>query len=121
MTHVWTPQSYGTPSPRVRRNPDAWEEVPATVDDGQEYVIMPNGNLAGPAEDALAELQAAGPRGAAVLGAVAGLVFSGWKAAVIGGFLGYYTGKYFANFASKALVVATSVNKVETVVAKATS
>ena len=121
-TYLWTPASYGTPTTRVRRNPNASvfmnfpEENPAI-----DAVIMPNGYLNGPAEDALAQLEAAGPRGAALLGAVAGFVFGNWKTAAFGGVLGYYAGKYLVNFASKALTVVTSVNKIDTAVAKATT
>lgn len=124
-TYLWTPPTYEKPPLRVWRNPN--ESVYEPVPDGmREYdtLITPNGQviaLNGVADDALAQLQAAGPRGAAALGAAAGFIFSGWKAAVIGGALGYFTGKYLANFASKALAAAKAVTAVETTVTKATT
>jgi hypothetical protein len=118
QVHLWTPPSYGTPNLRVRRNPNASVYEAYPEDDGREMLLSPNGhNLLGVGEDALAQLQAAGPRGAAVLGAAAGFLFSGWKAAMFGGILGYFSGKYLVNIASKALTVATAVNTVS----KATS
>jgi hypothetical protein len=120
MMYLWSPTSYGSSDLRVRRTPDAviCESTPAACNDqGMLYTMHPNGGLAGMAEDALAKLEAAGPRGGAALGAVAGLVFSGWKAAIIGGGLGYFAGKYIVNIASKALTVVSAASAVE----KATS
>ena len=104
-TYLWSP--HDRDPLRVRRNPQAVVYEPVSADDARapDVTFTPNGGLAGPADEALAQLQAAGPRGAAALGAMAGLLFSGWKAAVVGGFLGYYSGKYLTNFASKALAV----------------
>jgi hypothetical protein len=120
--HLWTPPSYGTPSLRVRRNPNAsvYEAYPEA--DGQDVLLSPNGHnmLEGAAEDALAQLQAAGPRGAALLGAAAGFVFSGWKAGVLGGVLGYFGGHYLTNIVSKTLTAATAVAAVTTATTKVT-
>jgi hypothetical protein len=70
------------------------------------YRISPNATLfAGPADDALAALDRAGPRGAAVLGAGAGLLFSSHRllGALAGGLLGYFGGAYLTNMFRKAL------------------
>lgn len=124
-TFVWTPRSYGSPPLRVRRNPNASVYEPVRVPDDwpSDTTYFPNGNvsLGDAASDAFAQLDAAGPRGAAALGALAGLLFSGWKAGVAGGLLGYFGGKYLVNLAGKAIAVTTAVNKVETAVAKATT
>jgi hypothetical protein len=122
MTFQWTPPSYGYTRLRVRRNPNGSVFEPIMPMDDRDVLITANGDvLGGAAEDALAQLNAAGPRGAAALGVLAGFLFSGWKAAIAGGVLGYFGGKYLTNIASKALTVATTVDKVETTVAKATS
>jgi hypothetical protein len=115
MVSLWTPPSYGTPNRRIRMNPNASQPipfVPCGPEDTRDYLLMPNGDLAGAAEDAMASLEAAGPRGAAALGAAAGFIFSGWKAAIAGGVLGYFAGKFVSNFAVKALsVVASTATK----------
>ena len=126
MTFLWTPPSYGTPPMRVRRNPNAsvYEQIRPVDDVPWDDMIMPNGTFAGAAEDAMAQLQVAGPRGAAALGATAGFILLGGRrftGALIGGLLGYFGGKYLVNFTSKALAVSTAVAKVETTVAKAAS
>jgi hypothetical protein len=128
---LWTPPCYGTPNLQIRRSPDAviCESSPAMCDiyrkPGATFIMSPNGTFLGAAidtaSDALERLEAAGPRGAAALGAVTGLIFSGWKAAAIGGLLGYFSGKYIVNIARKALAVSSAVNKVETSVEKVTS
>lgn len=122
MTFQWSPPAYGYTRVRVRRNPNASVYEPITPMDDRDVLITANGDiLDGAAEDALAQLNAAGPRGAAALGILAGFLFSGWKAALAGGVLGYFGGKYLTNIAGKALTVATTVTKIETTVAKATS
>jgi hypothetical protein len=120
--YLWSPQSYGTGPRRVRRNPNAsvhesW--IGPADNDNFRATIMPDGRILmdGAVEDALAQFHAAGPRGAAVLGAVAGFVFGNAKTAVLGGLLGYFGGKFIVNLASKALTVATVANTV----AKATA
>jgi predicted lipid-binding transport protein (Tim44 family) len=77
-------------------------------------MLSPNGAnmLDGIGEDAMAQLQAAGPRGAMLLGAAAGMLFGGWKGAVAGGLLGYFSGRYFVGIAAKTIAVATTVAKV---------
>lgn len=123
MTRLWAPPGYGTPPLRVRRNAGAWTMEPgnAVIMPAPDVMIMPDGSLQGAAEDAVAQLQAAGPRGAAALGALAGLFFGGWKGAAAGGVLGYFSGKYLVNIVGKALAVSSAVKTVETSVAKATS
>ena len=70
--------------------------------------IDANGRVApldGAADDAINALETAGPRKAAVFGAVAGLVFGdGLFGALAGGALGYISGKYLVGFAKKLLV-----------------
>jgi hypothetical protein len=116
MISLWTPPSYGTPNRHIRANPNASVPTANFVPFGPDepnYVVGPNGYLDGAAEDALASLQAAGPRGAAALGVAAGLLFSGWKAALAGGVLGYFAGKFVSNFAVKTVaVVAAQTAKV---------
>jgi hypothetical protein len=124
MTYLWSPPCYGTPPVRVRRNAGAWAVEPGNVEipAAGQVMIMPDGMvLGGPAEDALTQLQSAGPRGAAALGAAAGLLFSGWKAAIAGGVLGYFGGKYIVNIIDKALMISSIVKPVETPSEKATS
>jgi hypothetical protein len=124
MTRLWAPPCYGTPPVRVRRNAGAWVMEPANVEipTAKDVMIMPDGMvLEGAAEDALAQLQAAGSRGAAALGAAAGLFFGGWKSAIAGGVLGYFGGKYIVNIVGKALAVTSAARNLETTVAKATS
>jgi hypothetical protein len=108
--HLWTPPAYGLPPLRVRRNPNASIYHAFPEDEGRDILLSPNGRnmLEGAGEDALTQLQAAGPRGAAVLGATAGFVFSGWKMAFLGGLFGYFSGKYLTNIAAKALTIVTA-------------
>jgi hypothetical protein len=123
MIHLWTPYSYGTPPTRVRRNPNAsvYEQVIPGDDVSPDVRLTPNGQyLAGPAEDAVKALEAAGPRGAAAVGVLAGFLLSGWKMALTGGVLGYFGGKFVSNFVGKALAV-SAASRVETSVTKATS
>jgi hypothetical protein len=84
--------------------------------------ITPNGqivSLGDSADDAVAALDKAGPRGAAALGAAAGFVFSDNRlvGALLGGVLGYFGGAYVTNVAKKALaVVRTATPTVASVV-----
>jgi hypothetical protein len=128
MTFLQTPRSYARPPSRVRRNPNAsvYEQGRFPDEVPWDDVLTPNGyfTLNDAASDAMAQLNAAGPRGAMVLGAAAGfLLFGGrrFTGALIGSVLGYFGGKYLVNFASKALAVSSTVTKVETAVEKVAS
>jgi hypothetical protein len=95
-------------SMRILRTPHnvVPEPQPQHVSSWGTYRISPNATLfAGPADDALAALDRAGPRGAAVLGAGAGLLFSSHRllGALAGGLLGYFGGAYLTNMFRKAL------------------
>jgi hypothetical protein len=106
---------------RIARTP--WgipEPQPVHVQDWGHIGITPNGamiSLGSAADEALGMLDTVGTRGAAVIGAGVGLVFSTNRllGAAIGAGLGYLTGKYLANII-KATVAA---QKVVDVVAKA--
>ena len=72
------------------------------------YRITPNAQIvpfSGAADDALDALDKAGPRGAAMLGAGAGFLFSSSRlvGALTGGLLGYFGGAYLVNLARKFL------------------
>jgi hypothetical protein len=88
------------------------ERQPQHVSDWGKYRISPNATLfAGPADDALAALDRAGPRGAAVLGAGAGFLLSSNRlmGALVGGVLGYFGGSYLSNMLRKVLEVQTTL------------
>lgn len=95
---------------RVLRTPHnvVAEHQPEHVADWGQYRITPNGGLMyGAADDALTTLERAGSRGATLLGAGVGVVFSSrrLRGALMGGLVGYLGGQYLVNLAKKALAV----------------
>jgi hypothetical protein len=95
------------------------ESQPAHVRDWGRLGITPNGRLisfSGATDDALTALDKIGTRGAAVLGAGAGLVLSTNRmlGAAVGAGLGYLAGRYLASII-KATV---AVQKVATIAEK---
>jgi hypothetical protein len=85
------------------------------------FGITPNAqivSLSGAASDAIATLDRAGPRGAAVLGAAAGLLLTENRlmGLLVGGMLGYFGGAYITNFAKKMLAAQQVVSTVASVV-----
>jgi hypothetical protein len=100
-------------SMRIRRTPHnvVPEPQPQHVSNWGPYRIGPNAMFAGSADDALAALNRAGPRGAAVLGAGAGFLFSSNRlmGALAGGLLGYFGGAYLTNLLRKMLEAQTAL------------
>lgn len=93
---------------RILRTPHnvVSERQPQFVSDWGTYRISPNATLfSGAGEDALATLNRAGARGAAVLGAGAGFLFSSSRltGAFTGAILGYFGGAYLARLLGTAL------------------
>lgn len=89
-------------------------------------MITPNGqiiSLGDAASDAVDALDKAGARGAAALGAGAGFLFSSNRlvGAALGGLLGYFGGKYFVNFARKAIDAQHAISNVVSAVAPSTT
>jgi hypothetical protein len=106
---------------RISRTPfGVYEPQPVHVSNWGRIGINPNGaltDLGAATDDALGALDKIGTRGATVIGAGVGLVFSTnrFLGSAIGAGLGFLTGKYLANII-KATVAA---QKVVSVVAKA--
>jgi len=127
------PEDYGRIAPpsrrnlhmRIRRTPHGVvrEPEPTHVPDWGRYGVTANGRIAdlsGAADDAVVALDRAGPRGAAALGAAAGLLFSQNRilGAVAGGVLGYFGGGYIVNLIKKALSVGQVVSTATAVASK---
>jgi hypothetical protein len=80
--------------------------------------ITPNGEIisfgGAAADEAISALDKLGPRGAALLGAGAGLVFSTNRlmGAVVGGGLGYLAGKYLAGIIKTTLAIQSTAQAV---------
>lgn len=104
---------------RIRRTPHGVvsEHQPEQFVSQGKLMITPNGqivSLGDSASDAIDALDKAGARGAAALGAGAGFLFSSNRlvGAAIGGVLGYFGGKYFVNFARKAIDAQHAISSV---------
>jgi len=102
----------------VERNPElvAW----------QPFGITPNAQivaLSGAADDAVAALDRAGPRGAAVLGAATGFLLTENRlmGLLVGGVLGFFGGVYITNFAKKMLAAQQAAFTVASVAASVTA
>jgi len=85
------------------------------------FGITPNAqivSLSGPVDDAIGALDRAGPRGAAALGAAAGLLLveNRLMGLLVGGLLGYFSGAYITNFAKKMLAAQQVVSSVASAV-----
>jgi hypothetical protein len=120
MTYLWSPPDYRGGPLRVRRNPQAslYQPVLDPDDWGYDNIFTPNGIATlGDAAEAVSALQKAGTRGAAALGAVAGLLLSSnhLHGAIVGGLLGYFGGKYIVVLADKVLAVTATITKIEKV------
>jgi hypothetical protein len=108
-------EDWGKPVPALRRDLSMRilrtphnvvpEHQPEYVSDWGKYRVSPNATLFAGAGDTLDALDRAGPRGAAALGAGAGLLFSQNRlmGAFAGGLLGYFGGSYLTNLLRKAI------------------
>jgi hypothetical protein len=113
---------------RIRRTPHGVvpEHQPEQFVSRGRLMITPNGqivSLGDAASDAVDALDAAGARGAAALGAGAGFLFSSNRlvGAALGGMLGYFGGKYFVNFARKAIEAQHAISSAVGAVVPATT
>ena len=110
----------------IRRTPHnvVREAQPEHVVDWGKLVITPNGQVMSLGEatySAVDALDKAGPRGAVVLGAGAGFVFSSNRimGALLGGLIGYFGGQYFTNMARKILEAQKATSIITTTATKA--
>lgn len=119
-----SPACRGCPPLAVQRTPHAVVREPA-LNPGPDWgrnLITPNGGVValdgfGAVSDtaaaAIARLEAAGSRGATLLGVVAGLTFAGaghrLMGGLVGGLLGYLGGGYLTNFAKRMIAAQTAV------------
>ena len=113
---------------RILRTPHGVvpEHQPEHVSNWGRIMITPNGqvvSLGDAADDAVDALDKAGARGAAALGAGAGFIFSSNRlvGAAIGGLFGYFGGKYFVNFARKAIAAQHAITSAVSVVVPTTT
>lgn len=127
------PGDYGHRAPSLRRDLRAtfvrspYNAVPEPEPDYAKWppvTFNPNGritDLSGALDDAVSALDRAGPRGAAALGAVAGVILSSNRilGGIVGGVLGYFGGQYFVNFAKKILAVQQAASTVASVASAA--